>query len=82
MMLEMEAMAPDLVGSCMDALSWAICLGWHSLHLRGVCIAKGMQRYWVIYCACAPEVVSMPDVPSKVGMVSPYAGACEYCDNI
>jgi len=80
-MLEMEVMAPDLAGSYMDAPSWAIYLEWHSLLLRGMCIAKGMQRYWVICCACAPEAVSMPGAPSKVGMVFLYAGAHECCDD-
>ena len=66
----MGAMVLGLVGSYMDAPSWVIYLGWRSLHLRGACVAKEMQHYWVIYCVCVPEVVSMPDVPSKVGMVS------------
>ena len=40
--LETEAMAPDLVGSCMDAPLWVICLGWRSLLLKGTYAAKGM----------------------------------------
>jgi len=79
--LEMEVMAPNLAGSYMDAPSWVIYLGWRSLHLRGACIAKGTQCYLVIYCTCASEAVSMPGAPSKVGMVSPYAGARECCDD-
>jgi len=72
---------PDLAGSYMDAPLWAICLEWCSLLLRGTCVAKGMQHYWVICCACAPEVVSMPGAPSKVGMVSLYVGACKCRDD-
>jgi len=77
----MEAMVPGLAGSYMDAPLWVICLEWCSLHLRGACIVKGMQCYWVICCACAPEAVSMPGAPSKVGMVFLYAGARECCDD-
>jgi len=76
-----EVMVPDLVGNYMDAPLWVICLGWRSLHLRGTCIAKGMQHYLVIYSACTSVVVSMPDAPSKVGMVSLFVGARECCDN-
>ena len=74
-------MAPDLVGSCMDAPSWVICLGWRSLHPKGVCVAKGMQRYSVIYFACALVAVSMPNAPSKVEKVFLCVGARECCDD-
>jgi len=77
----MEVMAPDLAEGYMDAPSWVICLGWRNLHLRGACVAKETQHYSVICFTCAPVVVSMPDVPSKVGMVSPFMGARECCDN-
>jgi len=77
----MEAMVPDLAEGYMDAPLWVICLGWHSLHLRGACVAKEMQRYLVICSACAPVVVSMPSVPSKVGMAFPFMGAHECCDD-
>jgi len=72
---------PDLAGSYMDAPLWVICLGWRSLHLRGACIAKGMQCYLVICFAYAPMVVSMPNAPSKVGMVSLFMEAHECCDD-
>jgi len=65
----------------MDVPLWAICLGWRSLLLRGACVAKGTQHYWVICCTCASEVVSMPGAPSKVGMVSPYVRVSECCDD-
>jgi len=78
---ETEAMAPDLAGSYMDAPLWVIRLGWCSLHPRGVCVAKGMQRYLAIYFAYAPVVVSMPNAPSKVGKVSLYVGARRCCDD-
>jgi len=74
-------MAPDLAGSCMGAPLWVICLGWRNLHPRGACVAKGMQRYWVICFACAPVAVSMPNAPSKVEKVSLYVGARECCDD-
>jgi len=80
-MFGMEVMAPDLAGSYTDAPLWVICLGWCSLHLRGVCVAKGMQCYLVICFACAPVVVSMPNAPSKVGKVSLYVGARKCCDD-
>jgi len=76
-----EVMVPDLAGSCMDAPSWVICLGWRILHLRGACIAKEMQHYLAICFACTPMVVSMPNAPSKVGMVSPFVEARECCDD-
>jgi len=75
----MEAMVPDLAGSYMDAPSWVICLEWRSLHPKGACVAKGMQRCWAICFACAPAVVSMPSAPSKVGKVSLYAQARKCC---
>jgi len=77
----MEVMAPDLAGSYMDAPLWVICLGWRSLHPRGMCIAKGMQRYLAICFACAPVAVSMPSAPSKVGKVSLFVEARECCDD-
>jgi len=77
----MEVMVPDLAEGYMDAPSWVICLGWHSLHLRGACVAMEMQRYLVICFACASVVVSMPNAPSKVGMVSPFVGARGCCDD-
>jgi len=77
----MEVMAPDLAEGYMGAPSWVICLGWRSLHLRGACIAMEMQRYLAIRFACAPVMVSMPNAPSKVGMVSLFVGACESCDD-
>jgi len=80
-MFGMEVMVPDLVGSYTDVPSWVICLGWHSLHLRGTCVAKEMQHYSAICSACAPVVVSMPNALSKVGMVSLFVGACECCDD-
>jgi len=76
-----EVMVPDLAGSYTDALSWVICLGWRNLHLRGACIAKEMQCYLAICSACIPVVVSMPNAPSKVGMVSLFVGARECCDD-
>jgi len=78
---EMEAMAPDLAGSYMDAPSWVICLGWRSLHPRGACVAKGMQCYLAICFACAPVAVSMPNALSKVGRVSLYVRAHKCCDD-
>jgi len=41
-----------------------------------------MQRYLVICSACIPVVVSMPNAPSKVGMVSVSVEAHECCDDI
>jgi len=76
-----EVMAPDLAGSYTDVPSWVICLGWHSLHLRGACVAKEMQRCLAIYSAYVPVVVSMPNALSKVGMVSPFVGVRECCDD-
>jgi len=77
----MGVMAPNLAGGYMGAPSWVICLGWRNLHLRGACIAMEMQCCLVICFACAPVVVSMPNAPSKVGMVSPFVGAHECCDD-
>jgi len=73
--LEMEVMAPDLVGSYMDAPLWVICLEWRNLHPRGVCVAKEMQRYLAICFACALVAVSMPNALSKVEKVSLYVRA-------
>jgi len=76
-----EVMAPDLAEGYMGAPSWVICLEWHSLHLRGASIAKGMQRYLVICFACALVAVSTPNAPSKVGKVSLCVEAHECCDD-
>jgi len=76
-----EVMVPNLAEGYMDAPSWVICLGWHSLHLRGACVVMEMQHYLAICFACAPVVVSMPNAPFKVGMVSLFVGAHECCDD-
>jgi len=79
--LEAEVVTLSLTESCKDAPLWAICLRWHSLHLRGTCIARQIQVHLVIYCICGLLAGSMLSAPSMVGTVSLVVGVHGCCDD-